>query len=97
MKSTAESFRLVHVPIGERSRSSLWQCPETSMKWEEVPESERANVIAALEREAERLEQDAEQLQAAAKQLGRPSLVERQELKANAFRAGIEFLTRARG
>jgi hypothetical protein len=67
------------------------------MKWEEVPESERANVIAVLEREAERLEQDAEQLQAAAKQLGRPSLVERQELKANAFRASIDFLMRAPG
>jgi len=67
------------------------------MKWEQVPESERANVIAVLEREAERLEQDAVQLQAAARQLGRPSLVEPQELKANAFRASIEFLTRTPG
>ena len=67
------------------------------MKWEEVPGSERVNVIAVLEREAERLEQDAVQLQAAARQLGRPSLVERQELKANAFRAAIEFLMSASG
>ena len=67
------------------------------MKWEEVSESERANVIAVLEREAERLEQDAVQLQAAARQLGRPSLVERQELKANAFRACIEFSMRTPG
>ena len=67
------------------------------MKWEEVPESERVNAIEVLEREAERLEQDAVQLQAAARQLGRPSLVERQELKANAIRAAIEFLMRAPG
>lgn len=64
------------------------------MKWEDVSESERQSVVAVLEREAERLEQDAIQLQAAAKQLGRPSLVERQELKADAFRASIEFLMR---
>jgi hypothetical protein len=67
------------------------------MKWNEVPGSERVNVIAVLEREAVRLEQDAAQLQGAARQLGRPSLVERQELKANAFRAAIEFLMSAPG
>jgi hypothetical protein len=64
------------------------------MKWEEVPGSERVNVIELLEREAERLEQDAAHLHVAARQLGRPSLVERQELRANAFRAAIDFLMR---
>lgn len=67
------------------------------MKWEQVPEAERANVIAVLEREAERLELDASHLERAAQQLGRPSLVERQVSKADAFRASIEFLTRRRG
>jgi hypothetical protein len=64
------------------------------MNWEDVPEAERAAVLLLLEREAERLEKDASQLEGAAQQLGRPSLVERQELKANAFRACIEYLTR---
>jgi len=73
----------------------VWEI-EATMRWEEVSESEQAAVLAVLEREAERLEQDAVQLQAAARQLGRPSLVERQELKANAFRACIEYLTRPR-
>ena len=67
------------------------------MKWEELSETERANVIAVLEREAERLEQEAFHLERAAQQLGRPSLVERQESRANAFRASIEFLTRPLG
>jgi len=68
---------------------------EMTMKWEHVTGTERADVIAMLEREAERLEQDAAQLERAAVQLGRPSLVERQETKASAFRAAIEFLTRS--
>ena len=70
---------------------------ETSMKWEQLPEAERESVIAVLEREAERLEQDAAHLERAAQQLGRPSLVERQASKADAFRASIEFLTRRQG
>jgi hypothetical protein len=67
------------------------------MKWEDLPEAEQAGVLSVLEREAERLEKDALQLEVAAQKLGRPSLVERQELMANAFRAGIEYLTRSRG
>ena len=65
-----------------------------AMTWEELPDSERAAVFAVLEREADRLEQDAAQLQQAAQRLGRPSLVARQELAANAFRAALELLTR---
>lgn len=62
--------------------------------WADIPEDERRRVIEVLEREAERLENDAVQMQTAAQRLGRPSLVERQELKANAFRAAIERLAR---
>ena len=60
------------------------------MDWSSLPEEERKTVLEVLEREAERLEQDAVQMQVAAQRLGRPSIVERQELKANAFRAAIE-------
>ncbi len=65
------------------------------MSWQEFPEDQRALVIDVLTREAERLEREAVQLQQAAQHLGRPSLVERQELRANAFRAAIELLTAA--
>jgi hypothetical protein len=60
--------------------------------WTSIPPDERRLVIDVLEREAERLEQDALNMQAAAQRLGRPSIVEHQELKANAFRAAIEAL-----
>jgi hypothetical protein len=63
------------------------------MEWSSIPEVERKLVIEALEREAERLELDALNMQTAAQRLGRPSLVERQELRANAFRAAIDALT----
>jgi hypothetical protein len=62
------------------------------MEWSSIPEEERQSVLDVLEREAERLEQDAVQMQVAAQRLGRPSIVERQELKANAFRAAIDAL-----
>jgi hypothetical protein len=62
------------------------------MEWSNTPEEERQSVLDVLEREAERLEQDAVQMQVAAQRLGRPSIVERQELKANAFRAAIDAL-----
>ena len=62
------------------------------MDWSSIPEDERQTVLDVLEREAERLEQDAVQMQVAAQRLGRPSIVERQELKANAFRAAIDAL-----
>lgn len=62
------------------------------MQWSSIPEEERQSVLDVLEREAERLEQDAVQMQVAAQRLGRPSIVERQELKANAFRAAIDAL-----
>ena len=62
------------------------------MGWTELDEAEKAPVFEVLEREAARLERDALNMQQAAKQLGRPSLVERQELRANVFRAAIEAL-----
>ncbi|MFO0566640.1 MAG: hypothetical protein U0263_13310 [Polyangiaceae bacterium] len=62
------------------------------MLWDELTDEAKALVFEALSREAERLERDAVNLQAAAQRLGRPSLVERQELRANAFRAAIEAL-----
>jgi hypothetical protein len=62
------------------------------MEWSSIPQEERQSVLDVLEREAERLEQDAVQMQVAAQRLGRPSIVERQELKANAFRAAIDAL-----
>ncbi len=62
------------------------------MDWANIPEDERKLVIDVLEREADRLEKDAMNLLLASQRLGRPSLVERQELKANAFRAAIEAL-----
>lgn len=62
------------------------------MGWSELDDTEKALVFEVLEREAMRLERDAINMQQAAKQLGRPSLVERQELRANAFRAAIEAL-----
>ncbi|MBI3206913.1 MAG: hypothetical protein HYZ29_35580 [Myxococcales bacterium] len=62
------------------------------MLWNELPAEAKALVFEALEREADRLERDAMNLQRAAQQLGRPSLVEGTELRANAFRAAIETL-----
>ena len=62
------------------------------MSWSELGEADKALVFEVLEREARRLERDAINMQQAAKQLGRPSLVERQELGANAFRSAIEAL-----
>jgi len=62
------------------------------MLWNELTDEAKALVFEALAREAERLERDAAQMQVAARQLGRPSLVERTELRANAFRAAIEAL-----
>jgi hypothetical protein len=62
------------------------------LDWSTIPEDERKLVIDVLVREAERLENDAMNLQVASQRLGRPSLVERQELKANAFRAAIDAL-----
>ncbi len=62
------------------------------MLWNEIPPDAKGPVFEALEREADRLERDAVHLQNAAQQLGRPSLVERTELRANAFRAAIEAL-----
>ena len=62
------------------------------MGWSELDETEKQLVFDVLEREAGRLERDAVNMQQAAKQLGRPSLVERQELRANAFRAAIAAL-----
>ncbi|MCA9593018.1 MAG: hypothetical protein KC776_06890 [Myxococcales bacterium] len=65
------------------------------MAWADFPEDQRALVLDVLTREAERLEREAVQLSQAAQRLGRPSLVERQELRANAFRAAIDLLTGA--
>ncbi|MBX3128102.1 MAG: hypothetical protein KF718_15365 [Polyangiaceae bacterium] len=65
------------------------------MAWAEQSEDQRQMVLVVLEREAERLEREAMQLQEAAQRLGRPSLVERQELAANAFRDAIDVLTGA--
>jgi TRAP-type C4-dicarboxylate transport system substrate-binding protein len=62
------------------------------MLWNELTEESKALVFEALAREAVRLENEAVHLEQAAKQLGRPSLVERTELRANAFRAAIEAL-----
>lgn len=62
------------------------------MLWNELDDEAKALVFEVLAREAERLERDAAQMQQAARQLGRPSLVERTELRANAFRAAIEAL-----
>lgn len=62
------------------------------MEWDELEDEQKALVIDTLEREAGRLERDAAQLLDAATRLGRPSLVERHELRANAFRAAIDLL-----
>jgi hypothetical protein len=62
------------------------------MEWDELEDEQKALVIETLEREAGRLERDAAQLLDAATRLGRPSLVERHELRANAFRAAIDVL-----
>lgn len=62
------------------------------MLWNELPDESKALVFEVLAREADRLEREAVHLEHAAKQLGRPSLVERTELRANAFRAAIEAL-----
>jgi hypothetical protein len=62
------------------------------MRWAESPDDQKALVFELLVREAERLERDAVNLQMAAQRLGRPSLVERQELRANVFRAAIAAL-----
>lgn len=62
------------------------------MLWNELSDDAKTPVFEALAREAERLERDAVNLQRAAQQLGRPSLVESTELRANAFRAAIEAL-----
>ena len=60
--------------------------------WESMDDTERQTVLDVLEREAERLESEAEQMMVVSKRLGRPSLVDRRELKANAFRAAIDAL-----
>lgn len=65
------------------------------VNWADIPKEERARVLDVLAREAERLENDAIKMQTAAQQLGRPSLVERQELSANAFRAAMALLMRS--
>ncbi len=62
------------------------------MEWDELEDEQKALVIDVLEREALRLERDATQLIEAASRLGRPSLVERHELRANAFRAAVDLL-----
>ncbi|MBK7584748.1 MAG: hypothetical protein IPI67_31740 [Myxococcales bacterium] len=62
------------------------------MLWDELDDGSKALVFETLTREADRLERDAVNMQQAAHQLGRPSLVERHELRANAFRAAIEAL-----
>jgi hypothetical protein len=62
------------------------------MRWEEAPDDQKALVFELLIREAERLERDAMNLQRAARQLGRPSIVERHELRADVFRAAIAAL-----
>ena len=63
--------------------------------WKEFPDDQRQMVLDVLRREADRLEREAVQLQDAAKQLGRPSLVESTELRANAFRAALEVLSQS--
>ena len=62
------------------------------MAWRDVPEEQRQRVFDLLLAEASRLEREAVQMQQAAERLGRPSLVDRQELGANAFREAIEAL-----
>lgn len=62
------------------------------MSWHDFTEAQKGAVLHVLEREAERLEREADQLQAAAEKLGRPSLVDRHEIRANAFRAAISLL-----
>jgi hypothetical protein len=62
------------------------------MSWDDMPDEQKALVFELLMREAERLERDAANLQQAAQRLGRPSLVERQELRADVFRAAIAAL-----
>ena len=62
------------------------------MLWNELSEEQKALVFEVLAGEADRLEREASNLEHVAKQLGRPSLVERHELRANAFRAAIEAL-----
>jgi hypothetical protein len=62
------------------------------MEWDELEDEQKALVMETLEREAARLERDAAQLLDAATRLGRPSLVERHELRANAFRAAMDVL-----
>lgn len=64
------------------------------MDWGEVSEEQRAAVFQVLEREAERIERDATQLQVAAQRLGRPSLIDHHEMRANAFRAALAALGR---
>lgn len=64
------------------------------MSWSATPEVCRAEVIAHLQREAERLEQDADRLSPAATTLGRPSLTEGQIQSALAYREAIELLSR---
>jgi hypothetical protein len=64
------------------------------MAWEDLNEEQRQAVLVVLAQEADRLEREAMQLQDAAQRLGRPSLVERGELRANAFREAIEALSR---
>jgi hypothetical protein len=62
------------------------------MAWAEQPEDQKQVVFQVLEREAMRLEREAVHMEQAAKQLGRPSLVERHELGANAFRDALAML-----
>ena len=62
------------------------------MSWAEQPDDQKLMVFQMLEREAMRLEREAVHMEQAAKQLGRPSLVERHELGANAFRDAIAAL-----
>lgn len=65
---------------------------DEAMKWSEIPEEGRAQVIAVLAREAERLEGDAERLQDAARSLGRASILEHHVVAALAFRTAIDVL-----
>ncbi len=62
------------------------------MSWADQPEDQKQIVIQALEREADRLEREAVHMQQVAQRLGRPSLVDRQELGANAFRDAVDRL-----
>ncbi len=67
------------------------------MDWGNASAAQRAQVYDVLEREAERLERKATEMQEAADRLGRPSLVDDQELKANVFRAALSALRSAEG